>query len=209
MKRIAVLAVICWLILGGWAMRNYYWFGKPMLTSMGPGASLFLASNRDLLHDYNGDEWKANEQKKLGIRDEHTVEDSAKLYSVASGRIRENPVRYVLTSVTTSIRIWISLGGAAMPLAGKLLMAGYFIFMFVSMLYGIRLAFRAKNDFLIGFIIIIFYYTFVFSLLTVEGRYMLPVRALGFILSSVALAHFAGRFWICESDSDLAAESIG
>ena len=208
-KRVAVIAAIGWLFLGGWMMRNYYWFGKPMMTSMGPGYGLWLASHRDLIHDYTDDNWVKKERMNLGIRDEHYVEDNAKLFSIALERIKENPVRYFLTSAANSIRTWVSLGGETTPLAGKLLIGGYLIFMFISMLYGAWLAFKAKNGVLIGFVIIAFYYTFIFSWLTVEGRYMLPVRILGFILSSVALAHFAKRFFIRENDSDLTVESIG
>jgi hypothetical protein len=176
---------------------------------MGPGYSLWLASHRDLIHDYTDDNWVKKERMNLGIRDEHYVEDNAKLFSIALERIKENPVRYFLTSATNSIRSWVSLGGETTPLAGKLLIGGYFIFMFISMLYGAWLAFKAKNGVLVGFVIIAFYYTLIFSWLTVEGRYMLPVRILGFILSSVALAHFAKRFFIRENDSDLTVESIG
>jgi hypothetical protein len=199
LKRIAVIALSCWLIVGVWGIRNYYHFGKPMLTSIGVGYSLWVASYKDIFHDATSDQFVTDELQRLGISDIHFHNDNLKLQEIAINRIKAEPLRYGLATLTSGARLWIPLGGSKMPIFAKLLLLVFYFSLFVLMLWGIWLSRKSKNPILIGGIVLMFYYTVVFMPLTLESRYMLPVRFFSFLFISIGINRLVQNFFSIKS----------
>ncbi len=196
LKRIAVMALSCWLIVGLWGVRNYYHFGKPMLTSIGLGYGLWVASYKDILHDATSDQFVTDELQRLGIGDIHFHNENLKLQEIAINRIKADPLHYGLATLTSGARLWIPLGGGKMPIFAKVLLLVFYFTLFVLMLWGMWLSRKSKNPILIGGIILISYYTVLFMPLTLESRYMLPVRFFSFLFISIALNHLIQNFFM-------------
>lgn len=192
-KNAAIVTVFCGLTLGAWALRNYYEFGRPMLTSMGLGHGIWMNTQKNIFTDDMTEEEMARRMPP-GVTDLHFHYDNQKLLAVAIERIKADPLRDVLVTLTSVPRLWISLGGANASIFGKIISIAVFGALFVLMLAGMYLSRRTQNPIVAGAIVVIIYYTAVFAHLNAEGRYIIPARFFSFLLIAIALAHLLKRF---------------
>ncbi|MBA2735759.1 MAG: glycosyltransferase family 39 protein [Pyrinomonadaceae bacterium] len=204
LRKVGTIALICWLFVGMWAARNYYYFGKPMLTSIGLGYSLWLATYKDVFQDAVS--WQVIEDRltEQGVKDFHFHNDNEKLLAVAIERVKTEPLKFAATTLASAARLWIPVGGENMPAPAKFLLISYFLFVFALMLVGIWLSRKRSNPILVGGIILICYYTAFFMPLSMESRYTLPVRFFSFLFVSIAISYL---FRLLFFPKDLALQS--
>lgn len=187
-RKTAVVAIVCWMILGGWVVRNYYHFDKPMLTSMGMGYGLWVATHKEVFTDDMVDTKLNKEAQSLGLGDPARVKENARYAAVSIERIKQKPFKQILVTLTNAPRLWVSLGGGSFPLEGKIALAIYFIPILVLTLIGIWFSRKSTDPVIVGSIVIVGYYTLLFMPFGIEGRFVLPARFFSFLLAAIAAA---------------------
>lgn len=192
LKNTVLVAAICWLMLGGWALRNYYEFGKPMLTSMGLGHSIFVNTHKNFLIDLTDAELAQKIPPE--IKDFHFHRDNQRMLELAIERIKADPVRDVAVALTSIPRLWLTLGAGTSSLV-KIILLLIFGSLFILMLVGMYLARKSDDPIIIGAIVTVTYYTLIFAHLSTEGRYIVPARFFAFLLVAIALAYILKRFF--------------
>jgi hypothetical protein len=196
-RRVALLALVTWSLMGVWTLRNLYAFGKPILvSSMGLGYSLWLASYQfvEMRPAEMTPERMAPLVSAIGARDAHVIADNQRFLQAAIERIRERPLAYAIACVERMPRQWLFLLGPRPPLPVWLALKAYLLAAFVLMLAGGFLVRGADNPVLAVSAVIVTYYTIVFAPLAAEGRYAVPARIFGFLLAAAALHELLCRW---------------
>lgn len=193
-RKTAIVFVLCWSVIGIWAARNYYQFGQPMLTSMGLGYGVWISTYKEIFTD-DLNELELSKQLPADIKDFHLNRDNKRILSIAVERIRQNPARHILVTITNIPRLWISLGGGNFPVVGKVGLIIYLGGMLILTVAGIFFARRARSSVIVGATVVVLYYTLFFVPLGVEGRVILPARFFSFLLIAVAVSHFLKLFF--------------
>jgi 4-amino-4-deoxy-L-arabinose transferase-like glycosyltransferase len=197
-RRLAVVALIAWSIVGCWTVRNYAAFGKLIpVTSMGLGKALWLASYpTPFMQDAgNTAEVRAAEARAEadGIVDWHRHRENQELTRIAVARIEAQPLRYVGGCLQRVVRLWISAVAEGVP---RLIIYGFLVVQvltLVGMLVGLWIARRAHDPVLAGAATIVLYYWLVFVPFGGEARSLLPARGFGMILAGVGLTALLRR----------------
>jgi hypothetical protein len=177
-----VLLVVSWLILGTWVARNAYWFGKPMVTSMGLGQSLLAATYQYTDGNTTFTSW--DEVPELRDVDPYDSSENRWLLEVAIDRIRARPMAYIGSSAARAIRLWIPQrpGGSRWQ---NLSMAAYCLSQLLLVGVGLRACWPLTSFAGQSALLVASYYWLVFIPLAVEARYMLA--AWPFILCFAAI----------------------
>lgn len=193
-KRALVVLIVAWAGLGLWVGRNYWYFSVPLVTSTGPGAGLWAAryqAERGVFSNVN--EVAYDEAlRKTGVADFHLVEASPRLVALTRDRIAADPIPSMVAALLNFPRLWIPQGtvyGPALRVASGL----WFGFLLVSMVIGGWRALRGGDYALVSLTLLVAYYSVLFLPLNAEGRYMLPVRSMGFILAAYGIDWLAER----------------
>lgn len=190
LKNMVTVAILCWAVLGCSVVKNYYEFGKPIITAKGLGDGLWLSTQKKVFNDYMTKEEMERRITALGVSSPHRYRENQKLLEEAIRQIKERPFYDALVTLSSMPRLWISLGGENTGGLGKVALVISLASMLVLMLIGGFLARKSQNLVLIGAVVICSYYTVVFAHLNNEGRYVIPARFFSFLLISLALAHF-------------------
>lgn len=192
-RKTAIVLVLCWSVIGVWAARNYYQFGQPMLTSMGLGYGVWISTYKEIFTD-DLNELELTKQLPADIKDYHLNADNKRILNIAIERIKQNPARHVLVTITNIPRLWISLGGGNFPFAGKVGLIIYLGGMLILTVAGLFFARKARNPVIVGATVIVLYYTLFFVPLGVEGRFVIPARFFSFLLIAIAVSQLLKRF---------------
>jgi hypothetical protein len=184
-RRALIVLFVAWAGLGLWVARNYFYFSVPLVTSTGPGAALWAAryqAERGVFSNLDEAEY-AIALSETGVGDFHLVDASPRLVTLTKARISADPVPSMVAVVLNFPRLWIP-QGVGFGATVRILSAIWFGLLFVTMLLGGWKAFRSGGFVLFSLSVIVAYYSLLFLPLNAEGRYMLPVRPMGFILSA-------------------------
>jgi hypothetical protein len=182
------------LVMGGWAARNTYWFGRfvPIGTG-GPGVLLMhTMMEREVARQrLNDDAFYRNLQARIGGHDLMSREGDRRLQALARERIRENPGQFVTTILWHIPKLWISLGSATEASRAWPILV---LYLGGLLLLGVMGGWLTRRDPLWHPLIITVGVYWVFLLYSPgEARRTLPLRLFMLLLGSVAASQLLSR----------------
>lgn len=186
-RHVVILALVVWGAVGLWTARNYYQFRKPiMLTAMGPAIALYVTSYEYVEGAVPGWDKISADWKSIGVSDPHLVEEHDRLMAAAVFRIRSHPIGYLRTCARNLVRLWFPVTGSSDP-GLRILWNGWLALLAGTAVVGLITIWSRADLRWQGALIVLAYYSTVFAPMAAEGRYLLPVRVIGFALSAVAV----------------------
>jgi hypothetical protein len=199
LRQVVALVLLASSLVGFWVVRNQYYFGRPMITSMGPGYGFWLGAYEATRGPFGQLDYKKvdEDQGNLGVKDQHWISASPRLIDASRDLVRGHETGYLSTVLLRTLRLWLPQGDDVSA-AGQFLLLACFGLVLAAMVAGTIVVLRANrpSPLLAGSVVIVGYYTAVFCILHTESRYVLPARTFGFILAIVGAAH-VGRFVWC------------
>ena len=193
-RQIAMLALLAWIPMGAWVARNYAHFGTPMVTSMGPGLTLWISS-QEYMDSYelptDTELWQRLDA--MGIRNVHARGTSDQLTEIALQRISDRPLQFMFSTVLGLPRLWLSQGYGT-PLGVRILLGVYGWTLLGLTIVGGVIAWRRRNSILRESVVVVLYYTLVFAPMHIEGRYTLPARPFALLLAGLGAAYLVRRY---------------
>lgn len=194
-RRVALLAVVTWSLMGTWTVRNAYDFHRFMpATSIGRGSAVWIST----FEAYHTPAERLAELRAIGQTDDeiYRMRGDAPFWAAATANIRANPGGYARRLVARVVRKWLhgdGNGTLPRPVANGLM--AYGVGLFVLMLAGIWAARGSRDPVLAGSVAVVLYYSLAFLPMHVEARYMIPARPFGLLLSAPVVGYVLDRFF--------------
>ncbi len=187
-----IFVVIFSLTMAGtilpWTVRNYIVFKEFIPVGTGGGFNLWVGSYLPWNGDYN---YKNLSDKENLVRGLSQIDADKKFFSEGVKNIKNNPGGYSLLCLKKFGRFWLQIPGGKRVLEGKNLQKAFiFTFHYILLFFflsGLYLCLKEKRKELFIPLLMIFYFTFIHSLLFAIPRYRIPIMPLVYALAGGGL----------------------
>jgi len=202
LKHGGLMLIAMLLVLTPWTIRNYVVFGKILpVVAKGMGSQIWTGLRTVEMdpHDLEDRVFKSAIEIQDSLTAGRTEIDAQEmLLKLAVQEILNNPIDYVIITIKKVGQLWYHPIGAIRTLpkysqiAANLLIIAYYIMLGLA-LTGLIMSFRNRILYFAPFIITIFYFTAVHSLLLTLNRYRVSALPFVIIFSAYGLSELYYR----------------
>ncbi len=162
-----------------WTIRNYLVFKEFIPVATGGGFNLWVGSYFPWDGDYN---WRDLSDKENLVKGLSQIDADKKFFREGIKNIKNNPGAYSLLCLKKLGRFWLQIPGGKRVLEGKNLQKAFiFTFHYILLFFfllGLYLCLKEKRKEVFISLLMIFYFTFIHSLLFAIPRYRIPIMPL-------------------------------